>query len=67
MAYAHVGHDSIIGDHVIMVNNSSLAGQVIVGDWAILSGYALVHHMFRLARIALLVLPPLVIMMFQRL
>ena len=44
MAYAHVGHDSIIGDHVIMVNNSSLAGHVTVGDWAILSGYALIHQ-----------------------
>ena len=44
MAYAHVGHDSVIGDHVIMVNNSSLAGHVIVGDWAILSGYALIHQ-----------------------
>jgi len=44
MAYAHVGHDSVIGNHVIMVNNSSLAGHVIVGDWAILSGYALIHQ-----------------------
>ena len=44
MAYAHVGHDSVIGDHVIMVNNSSLAGHVNVGNWAILSGYALIHQ-----------------------
>ena len=44
MAYAHVGHDSVIGDNVIMVNNSSLAGHVNVGDWAILSGYALIHQ-----------------------
>ena len=44
MAYAHVGHDSVIGNHVIMVNNSSLAGHVTVGDWAILSGYSLIHQ-----------------------
>ena len=44
MAYAHIGHDSVIGNHVIMVNNSTLAGHVIVGDWAILSGYALIHQ-----------------------
>jgi len=44
MAYAHIGHDSVIGNHVIMVNNSSLAGHVVVGDWAILSGYALIHQ-----------------------
>ncbi len=44
MAYAHVGHDSVLGDHVIMVNNASLAGHVKVGDWAILSGFTLVHQ-----------------------
>lgn len=44
MAYVHIGHDSVIGDHCIMVNNASLAGHVVVGDWAILSGYALVHQ-----------------------
>jgi len=44
MAYVHVGHDSVIGNHCILVNNASLAGHVIVGDWAILSGYTLVHQ-----------------------
>jgi UDP-N-acetylglucosamine acyltransferase len=44
MAYVHVGHDSLIGNHCILVNNASLAGHVIVGDWAILSGYTLVHQ-----------------------
>lgn len=44
MAYAHVGHDSVVGDHCILVNNASLAGHVHVGDWAILGGYTLVHQ-----------------------
>ncbi len=44
MAYVHVGHDSVIGDHTILVNNTALAGHVHVGDWAILSGYTLVHQ-----------------------
>lgn len=44
MAYVHIGHDSVIGDHCILVNNASLAGHVHVGDWAILSGYTLVHQ-----------------------
>lgn len=44
MAYVHVGHDSVLGDHVIMVNNASLAGHVHVGDWAVLSGFTLVHQ-----------------------
>ncbi len=44
MAYVHVGHDSVVGDHVIMVNNASISGHVHVGDWTILSGYCLVHQ-----------------------
>ncbi|WP_372748459.1 acyl-ACP--UDP-N-acetylglucosamine O-acyltransferase [Litorivivens sp.] len=48
MAYAHVGHDSVLGDHCIMVNNAALAGHVVLGDWAILGGYALVHQYCKL-------------------
>ncbi|PVZ20752.1 MULTISPECIES: acyl-ACP--UDP-N-acetylglucosamine O-acyltransferase [unclassified Pseudomonas] len=44
MAYAHIGHDSVIGNHCILVNNTALAGHVHVGDYAILSGYTLVHQ-----------------------
>ncbi|MEQ8515274.1 MAG: acyl-ACP--UDP-N-acetylglucosamine O-acyltransferase, partial [Chromatocurvus sp.] len=44
MAYVHVGHDSVIGNHTVLVNNSALAGHVHVGDWAVLSGHTLVHQ-----------------------
>jgi UDP-N-acetylglucosamine acyltransferase len=44
MAYVHIGHDSVIGNHCILVNNVALAGHVHVGDWAILSGFTLVHQ-----------------------
>ncbi|MEH6549549.1 MAG: acyl-ACP--UDP-N-acetylglucosamine O-acyltransferase [Pseudomonadales bacterium] len=44
MAYVHVGHDCVIGNHTIFVNNGSIAGHVRVGDWAIVSGYALIHQ-----------------------
>jgi UDP-N-acetylglucosamine acyltransferase len=44
MAYAHIGHDSVIGNHCILVNNTALAGHVHVDDWAILSGFTLVHQ-----------------------
>lgn len=44
MAYAHVGHDSVVGNHCIIVNNAGLAGHVHVGDWAIISGYVLIHQ-----------------------
>ena len=44
MAYVHIGHDSRLGNDTILVNNTALAGHVEVGDWAILSGYTLVHQ-----------------------
>ena len=40
MAYVHVGHDCVVGDHVIMANNASLAGHVTVGDYANFGGYS---------------------------
>ena len=44
MAYCHVAHDCIVGNHVIMSNASQLAGEVEAGDWAIIGGGALVHQ-----------------------
>ena len=44
MAYVHIGHDSRLGNDTILVNNTALVGHVEVGDWAILSGYTLVHQ-----------------------
>lgn len=48
MAYVHIGHDSVIGNHCILVNNAALAGHVVIDDWAILSGYTLVHQFCRI-------------------
>ena len=48
MAYTHVGHDCVIGDHCIFVNNAVLAGHVQVDDWAIVGGYAGVHQYCKL-------------------
>jgi len=44
MAYTHVAHDCVIGDHVIMANGASLAGHVKLHNHAILGGFTLVHQ-----------------------
>ena len=44
MAYCHVAHDCVVGNHVIMSNSGQLAGEVVVDDWAIIGGGALVHQ-----------------------
>jgi UDP-N-acetylglucosamine acyltransferase len=40
MAYVHIAHDCVIGNHTIFANNASLAGHVQVGDYAILGGFS---------------------------
>lgn len=44
MAYAHVAHDCVVGDNIILANNAALAGHVHVGDHAILGGFTAVHQ-----------------------
>lgn len=44
MAYSHVAHDCVLGDHIILANGTQLAGHVRVDDHAILGGGTLVHQ-----------------------
>ncbi|HEY1526269.1 MAG TPA: acyl-ACP--UDP-N-acetylglucosamine O-acyltransferase [Candidatus Angelobacter sp.] len=48
MAYAHVGHDSIIGDHAMLVNAATLAGHVTVEEWAVVGALCAVHQFVRI-------------------
>ena len=44
MAYAHIAHDCMVGDHTVLANNTTLAGHVEIGDHAILGGLTAVHQ-----------------------
>ncbi|MCA9742031.1 MAG: acyl-ACP--UDP-N-acetylglucosamine O-acyltransferase [Deferribacteres bacterium] len=44
MAYAHVAHDCVLGNHVILSNSVNLAGHVSIDDYAILGGMTPVHQ-----------------------
>ncbi|MEI7980132.1 MAG: acyl-ACP--UDP-N-acetylglucosamine O-acyltransferase [Bacteroidota bacterium] len=44
MAYAHIAHDCVIGNNVIMANAAMLAGHVTVDDWAIIGGMVPIHQ-----------------------
>jgi UDP-N-acetylglucosamine acyltransferase len=48
MAYAHVAHDCVIGDHVILANAATLAGHVTVEDWATVGALCPVHQYVRI-------------------
>lgn len=54
MIGVHVAHDCIIGDDVIMANNASLAGHVIVEDRAILGGMSGYRQFVRIGRSAII-------------
>lgn len=44
MAYIHIAHDCLIGNHTTFANGASLAGHVTIDDYAILGGFTLVHQ-----------------------
>lgn len=44
MAYVHVGHDSIIGNHCILANAATLAGHVTIEDYASVGAFSPVHQ-----------------------
>ena len=44
MAYAHVAHDCIVGDNVIMANSVNLAGHVTIDEYAIIGGVVPIHQ-----------------------
>lgn len=48
MAYVHIAHDCIVGNHTVFANNASLAGHVIVEDYVILSGFVGVAQFCRI-------------------
>ena len=48
MAYSHVAHDCIIGNHVVMANAATLAGHVSIEDYAVLGGLSAVHQFVRI-------------------
>jgi UDP-N-acetylglucosamine acyltransferase len=48
MAYVHVAHDCIVGNHIVLANNSTLAGHVEVGDHVVLGGFAGVHQFYKI-------------------
>ena len=48
MAYSHVAHDCVIGNHVILANVATLAGHIEIEDYAIIGGLVAVHQFVRL-------------------
>lgn len=54
MAGAHVAHNCVVGNHVIMTNTSMLGGHAVVQDRAFISGSCLVHQFCRVGTLAIM-------------
>lgn len=50
MNYVHVAHDCRIGKGVVLANNTTFAGHVVVGDYAVFSGFCILHQFARVGR-----------------
>lgn len=54
MAYVHIAHDCIVGNHTIFANNATLAGHIEVEDFVIFSGFSAVHQFCRIGKYSFL-------------
>lgn len=52
MAYVHIAHDCIVGNHVVFANSASLAGHVVIEDHVTLGGFSLIHQFCRVGAYA---------------
>jgi UDP-N-acetylglucosamine acyltransferase len=50
MAYAHVAHDCQVGNETIFANGATLAGHVLVEDYATVGAFSGVHQFCRVGR-----------------
>jgi UDP-N-acetylglucosamine acyltransferase len=50
----HIGHNTVIGDHVVVGGGALLAGHVVVQDRAFISGNCLVHQFCRVGTLAMM-------------
>jgi UDP-N-acetylglucosamine acyltransferase len=48
MIYAHLAHDCLLGDNVILANSVNVGGHVEIGDWAIIGGVVPVHQFVKI-------------------
>lgn len=54
MAYAHVAHNCVLGEEVILANSVQLGGHVEVGDYAFLGGIIAIHQFVKIGKLAII-------------
>jgi UDP-N-acetylglucosamine acyltransferase len=54
LAYCHLAHNVMLGDHIIMSNVATLAGHMTVEDHAVIGGLAAVHQFCRIGKLSMI-------------
>src|SRR3989304_7491229 len=50
MAYAHIAPDCRIGNHTVLANGMTLAGHVLIEDYAVVGAFCGIHQFCRVGR-----------------
>ena len=53
LAYCHIAHNVVLGNHIIMSNVATLAGHVVVEDHVVVGGLTAVHQFARIGRMSM--------------
>ena len=54
MAYCHVGHNSVLGDRIVMSNAVQVGGHVVIGDGAVIGGALGIHQFVQIGALAMI-------------
>lgn len=54
MAYVHVAHDCIIGDHCILANGATLGGHIVMGSHINIGGLTPIHQFVKIGDYAMI-------------
>ncbi len=53
MANAHIAHDCVLGNDIVIANSTALAGHVTVEDQAVISGLCGIHQFVRIGKLSM--------------
>lgn len=54
LAYCHLAHNAIVGNHNIMSNYSGVAGHVVIEDYTVIAAMSGVHQFCRVGRMSMI-------------
>jgi len=53
MAYCHIAHECVLGNHIIMSNLATLAGHIIIEDYVVIGGMGGIHQFCKIGRMSM--------------